>query len=79
MFPGTGLADCSFLAPDIKACQAKGKIVTMSFGGATGAGLFSSAKAASDYADLVWNTFLGLLAVPVLRGMNLIYLIRWNQ
>lgn len=32
-FPGTNLADCSFLASDIQQCQSKGKIVTLSIGG----------------------------------------------
>lgn len=55
------MPDCSFLASDIKTCQSKGKAITISFGGATGAGVFTTAQAASDYADLIWNIFLGSL------------------
>jgi len=54
LFPGTGLLDCSFLAADIQKCQAKGKTVTISLGGATGGGTPSAA-----FADTIWNTFLG--------------------
>jgi len=53
------LPDCSFLASDIQSCQAKGKIVTISIGGATGAvGLTSDAQA-KQFADTIWNLFLG--------------------
>lgn len=40
-------------------CQSKGKIVTMSLGGATGSVGFSSDSQAETFADTVWNTFLG--------------------
>ncbi|KAH9998830.1 glycoside hydrolase family 18 protein [Russula compacta] len=59
VFQGTGLLDCSFLASDIRACQAKGKIVTISIGGATGAVSFASDSQATQFADTVWNLFLG--------------------
>jgi len=58
-FSGSSLPDCSTLASGIKACQAKGKIVTISLGGATGAIGFTSDSQASDFADQVWNLFLG--------------------
>ncbi|VDC03044.1 unnamed protein product [Peniophora sp. CBMAI 1063] len=58
-FPGTDLADCSFMASQIEACQAKGKIVTLSLGGATGQVGFSDASAAESLAKRVWNEFLG--------------------
>ena len=51
--------NCQFLASQIEACQAKGKIVTLSFGGATGAASFSSASEATTFGDTVWNLFLG--------------------
>jgi chitinase len=35
-FPGSSLANCASLASDISTCQAKGKIVTLSLGGAGG-------------------------------------------
>ncbi|KAI0715837.1 glycoside hydrolase [Cerioporus squamosus] len=59
VFPGTSLPDCSFLASDIEFCQSKGKIVTLSLGGATGAASFSSDAQASAFGDTIWNMFLG--------------------
>ncbi|KAF8074680.1 glycoside hydrolase [Lyophyllum atratum] len=59
VFPGTSLPTCQFLAADIKACQARGKIITLSLGGATGAATFSSDAQAQTFADTVWNLFLG--------------------
>ncbi|KAG6916194.1 hypothetical protein DXG01_008076 [Tephrocybe rancida] len=59
VFSGTNLANCQFLAADIKACQAKGKIITLSLGGATGAATFSSDAQAQTFADTIWNLFLG--------------------
>ncbi|KAJ3565154.1 hypothetical protein NP233_g7821 [Leucocoprinus birnbaumii] len=59
VFPGTNLANCQFLAADIKACQARGKIVTLSMGGASGAATFTSDAQAQTFADTVWNLFLG--------------------
>ncbi|KAK0465287.1 glycoside hydrolase family 18 protein [Desarmillaria tabescens] len=58
-FPGTALPDCSLLATDIATCQAKGKIVTLSLGGATGSVGFSSDAQAVQFANTVWNLFLG--------------------
>ncbi|KAH8980872.1 glycoside hydrolase [Lactarius akahatsu] len=59
VFPGTDLPNCSFLASDIQTCQAKGKIVTISIGGATGAVSFTSDSQAQQFADTIWNLFLG--------------------
>ncbi|KAG8934878.1 Chitinase 1 [Tulasnella sp. 418] len=59
VFPGTGLAQCQFLAADIKKCQAKGKIVTLSLGGASATSFFSTQAQAVQLADNVWNLFLG--------------------
>ncbi|KAF8887966.1 glycoside hydrolase superfamily [Gymnopilus junonius] len=58
-FPGTELPNCSSLATDITTCQAKGKIITLSLGGATGAVGFSSSAQATSFAQTVWNLFLG--------------------
>ncbi|KAI5124432.1 hypothetical protein M0805_008316 [Coniferiporia weirii] len=58
-FPGTDLPDCSALAADVEACQAKGKIVTISLGGATGSVGFTSDSQAESFADTIWNLFLG--------------------
>ncbi len=59
VFPGTALADCSFLASDIQECQAKGKIVTLSIGGAEGVVGFVSNSRAKQFADTIWDLFLG--------------------
>jgi chitinase len=59
VFPGTGLADCSFLSADIETCQSKDKIVTLSLGGATGSVGFASAEQAEEFAGTVWDLFLG--------------------
>ena len=40
-------------------CQAKGKIVTLSLGGATGAVGFANASQAESFAELIWGQFLG--------------------
>jgi len=44
---------------DIQACQAKGKIVTISLGGAGGGVGFTSDSQAQAFADTIWNLFLG--------------------
>ncbi|EIW57149.1 glycoside hydrolase [Trametes versicolor FP-101664 SS1] len=59
VFTGTSLAKCSFLASQIEFCQSRGKIVTLSLGGATGAASFSSAAQAQAFGDTIWNLFLG--------------------
>ncbi|KAK7454563.1 Chitinase 2 [Stygiomarasmius scandens] len=59
VFSGSSLPNCQFMAADIQACQARGKIITLSLGGATGAASFSSDAQAQSFADLVWNLFLG--------------------
>ena len=58
-FAGTGLADCQFLAKDIKTCQAAGKIITISLGGGAGNSTFASDTDAKTFAHTVWNLFLG--------------------
>ncbi|EIW57168.1 glycoside hydrolase [Trametes versicolor FP-101664 SS1] len=58
-FSGTDLANCTSMAKDIKTCQAAGKLVTLSLGGATGQVGFSSDSQAQSFADQVWNLFLG--------------------
>ena len=59
VFEGTQLPNCSFLASDIQSCQAAGKIVTISLGGATGSDTFESQSQATGFADTIWNLFLG--------------------
>ncbi|KAF7795681.1 hypothetical protein EIP86_006846 [Pleurotus ostreatoroseus] len=59
VFDGTQLPNCQFLASAIQTCQSKGKAVTLSLGGATGAAGFSSDAQATAFADTIWNLFLG--------------------
>ncbi|KAK0223055.1 glycoside hydrolase family 18 protein [Armillaria fumosa] len=59
VFSGTSLANCQFMASDIKTCQAAGKIITLSLGGATGAATFSSDSQAEEFAQTIWDLFLG--------------------
>ncbi|KAI9061208.1 carbohydrate-binding module family 5 protein [Trametes sanguinea] len=59
VFPGTSLPNCTFLASAIEYCQSRGKIVTISLGGATGAASFTSAAQASAFGDTIWDLFLG--------------------
>ncbi|TFK41331.1 glycoside hydrolase family 18 protein [Crucibulum laeve] len=58
-FPGTTLPNCASLATDIITCQSKGKIVTLSLGGATGAVGFQSDAQATTFAQTIWDLFLG--------------------
>ncbi|KAF5377576.1 hypothetical protein D9615_005149 [Tricholomella constricta] len=58
-FAGSDLTDCSFLESDIRKCQAKGKIVTISLGGATSEVGFSSEAQAEAFGQLLWDMFLG--------------------
>ncbi|GLB36434.1 putative glycosyl hydrolase 18 family protein [Lyophyllum shimeji] len=58
-FPGTNLANCASLASDIAACQAKGKIITLSLGGASASVGFQSDSQASTFAHTIWDLFLG--------------------
>ncbi|KAL1738842.1 glycoside hydrolase superfamily, partial [Schizophyllum fasciatum] len=58
-FPGTKLPSCTALADDIQYCQSKGKLVTVSLGGATGSVGFESDDQASTFAQTIWNMFLG--------------------
>ncbi|KAJ6506885.1 glycoside hydrolase family 18 protein [Mycena sanguinolenta] len=50
---------CASLAAGIEACQAMGKIVTLSLGGASGSVGFASNTAAIAFANTIWNAFLG--------------------
>lgn len=47
------------MASQIEACQAKGKIVTLSLGGGTGQVGLSSTTVAQNFANKIWNEFLG--------------------
>ncbi|KAK3832632.1 MAG: glycoside hydrolase superfamily [Linnemannia elongata] len=58
-FPGTSLLNCSKIGQDIKACQASGKAIVISIGGASGAYSLPDAAAGRAFADRIWNLFLG--------------------
>ncbi|KAJ6627271.1 glycoside hydrolase, partial [Mycena sp. CBHHK59/15] len=58
-FPGTALPDCSKLATDITTCQSKGKLVTLSLGGAGGSVGFTSDAQGITFAQTIWDMFLG--------------------
>ncbi|AOA63547.1 Endochitinase [Komagataella phaffii CBS 7435] len=57
-FP-SGLLKCDTIAEDIQTCQSLGKKVLLSLGGATGTYGFSSDSEAEDFAEVLWDTFLG--------------------
>lgn len=44
---------------DIIGCQKRGKVLTISLGGATGGVGFQSDDQAESFADTIWNLFLG--------------------
>ncbi|KAJ6507037.1 glycoside hydrolase superfamily [Mycena sanguinolenta] len=51
---------CASLAAGIQACQAMGKIVTLSLGGGgTTTARFASDADATNFATTIWNSFLG--------------------
>ena len=53
------MLDASELTDGILACQKKGKILTISMGGATGNIQLKTEDDAKTFAELVYNTFLG--------------------
>ncbi|KAJ2358323.1 Chitinase 1, partial [Coemansia sp. RSA 2618] len=56
-FEGSTLLHCPNIATDIKSCQAQGKVVILSMGGASGAYGFSGDSDATKFADTVWDMF----------------------
>ncbi|KAG2180113.1 hypothetical protein INT43_003901 [Umbelopsis isabellina] len=56
-FSGTGLLNCPQIGQDIQTCQAAGKKILLSLGGASGAYGFTSDAQASSFADQLWNLF----------------------
>lgn len=58
-FPNTGLLQCPTIGEDIKTCQGKGKTILLSLGGAAGSYGFSSTDEGTEFADTLWNLFLG--------------------
>ncbi|KAJ7646128.1 glycoside hydrolase superfamily [Mycena rosella] len=59
VFPGTNLANCQFLAAGIEACQATGKLVTISLGGGQTSSVLSSDAQGVAFANTIWDLFLG--------------------
>ena len=53
----SGLLHCSQIGEDIKGCQAAGKKVILSLGGAAGNYGFTDGQEATDYAETLWNKF----------------------
>lgn len=53
----SGLLHCSAIGEDIKTCQASGKKVLLSLGGAAGNYGFKTTDDAVAYADTLWNKF----------------------
>ncbi|KAJ3555746.1 hypothetical protein NM688_g2403 [Phlebia brevispora] len=49
----------NFLQSDIETCQSAGKILTISLGGGGANPSFSSTSQAQQFADTLWNVFLG--------------------
>ncbi|KAI9202556.1 glycoside hydrolase superfamily [Polychytrium aggregatum] len=67
------------VAADVQHCQSKGVAVMISVGGATGTSYLSSAADATDFANKLWNLYLGgnvndpsrPLGTTVLDGVDL--------
>ncbi|KAF9135035.1 Chitinase 1 [Linnemannia schmuckeri] len=58
-FPGSRLLNCPKVGQDIKACQAKGKALVISIGGASGSYSIEDPAAGAAFAEQIWNMFLG--------------------
>ncbi|KAK9375521.1 uncharacterized protein V1513DRAFT_442231 [Lipomyces chichibuensis] len=58
-FDGTNLLQCPQIAEDIVACQANGKKVFLSLGGASGSYGFDSESQAETFAATLWELFGG--------------------
>ncbi|KAF7965603.1 hypothetical protein HWV62_42677 [Athelia sp. TMB] len=56
-FSGTALPECTSLATDIATCQSKGKLITLSIGGATGSVGFTGDAQAQAFAQTIWNDY----------------------
>lgn len=55
----SGLLHCSKIGEDIKSCQAQGKKIFMSLGGAVGEYGFQSEVEGEAFAEVLWNKFGG--------------------
>ncbi|KAG0017537.1 Chitinase 1 [Entomortierella chlamydospora] len=55
----SSVLDCSNVGKDIKTCQKRGKAVVISIGGAVGSYSLPDSKSGRDFADKVWDMFLG--------------------
>ncbi|KAG6828613.1 hypothetical protein H0H92_007308 [Tricholoma furcatifolium] len=57
---------------DIQTCQSKGKLVTLSLGGATSQVGFTSDAQAEEFGESIWNMFLGggMSRIPLSYGSH---------
>lgn len=51
------MPECTSLATDITTCQSKGKIITLSLGGATGSVGFTGDAQAETFAQTIWDDY----------------------
>jgi len=63
------------MASDIQKCQEKGKILTLSLGGATANVGFNNDAQAAGFAKTIWDMFLGIplycrIAIPPLTDLQ---------
>ncbi|KAF9359324.1 Chitinase 1 [Mortierella sp. AD094] len=58
-FPRSSTLYCPDVGQDIKACQDRGKAVVISIGGASGSYSLPDARSGRDFADKIWDMFLG--------------------
>eukprot|EP01133_Synstelium_polycarpum_P001372 gene1372-1575_t len=53
------VTDCPMVADAVPVCQAKGKVLILALGGAIGTYGFTSAAQATEFANTLWNMYLG--------------------
>ncbi|KAG0334607.1 Chitinase 1 [Podila horticola] len=58
-FPSSPVLNCPQIGKDISACQARGKAIVVSIGGASGSYSLPDAAAGTAFAEKVWDMFLG--------------------
>ncbi|KAJ1976711.1 Chitinase 2 [Dimargaris verticillata] len=69
-FPNTELLQCPDIARGIRKCQARGKVVLLSLGGAVGLYGFKSDEEGRQFADKLWNMFFAGRASNELRPLG---------
>ncbi|KAK3808275.1 MAG: chitinase, partial [Benniella sp.] len=58
-YPGTSILHCPKIGQDIKSCQAQGKAIVVSIGGASGSYSLPDAASGRALAEQMWDMFLG--------------------